>query len=213
MGETLAYLQLDQSGVQLSESEQQSIDTFVRFGDAYRWTIATNSGAEVFEALPRSIGGGIGGGIGEQINEALDDLTRAEVESFAILVSNFAGEEAGDFIIGLVNVVVENPLIDDVIDIAATGLGGAVGDGLGGDLQGLLEDGGERFFDPRLELGLDYEGSTPFGDLDVEMDMRGPLYYVSITVEYMLLNGQEDLVNVFLEAVEEAAEQAGRPDG
>ncbi len=212
VGETVAYLQLDQSGVQLSESEQQSIDTFVRFGDAYRWTIATNSGAEVFEALPRAIGGEIGGGIGEEINEALDDLTHTEVVSFASLVSIFAGEEAGQFVVGLGNVIIENPLVDDVIDVAATGLGGDVGDYLGDDLQGLFEYGGERFFDPRYSWGLDIDGSTPFGDLDVELNLRGPLYYVSLSVENLLLNGREDLANRFLEAVEEAAEQAGRQE-
>ena len=42
--------------------------------------------------------------------------------------------------------------------------------------------------------------------------MRGHLYRVSLTIENMLLNGQEDLANRFLEAVEEAARQAGRPD-
>ena len=83
---------------------------------------------------------------------------------------------------------------------------------MGHDLHGPLEYGGERLFDPRYEQGLDIEGHTPFGDLDVELEMRGPLYYVSLTVENMLLNGQEDLVNEFLEAVEEAARQAGRPD-
>ena len=211
-GETIAYLQLDQSGVQLSESEQQSIDTFVRFGDVYRWTIATNSGAEVFEALPRAIGSEIGGGIGEQLNEALDDLTRSGVESFAGLVSIFAGEEAGEFVVGLGNEIIENPLIDDAIDDLATGLVGAAGDQYGDHLQGPLEYIGERFFDPRYELGLEIEGSTPFGELDVELSMRGPLYYVSLTVENMLLSGQEDLVNGFLEAVEEATQQAGRPD-
>ena len=184
-----------------------------KFGDAYRWTIATISGAEVFEALPRAIGGEIGGGIGEEINEALDDLTRAEVESFASLVSFFAGEEAGDFIIGLGNAVVENPFIDDVIDVLATGAGGVAGDHLGDDLQGLLDYGGERFFDPRYHWGLDVEGSTPFGEISTELKMRGPLYHISLTVENMLLNGREDLANRFLEAVEEAARQAGRQDG
>ena len=212
-GQTIAYLQLEQSGVQLSESEQQSIDTFVRFGDAYRWTIATNSGVEVFEALPGAIGVEIGGSIGEQLNEALDDLTRTELESFAGLVSKFAGEEAGEFVVGLGNVIIENPLVDDVIDLTPTGIGGTVGDHLGDDLQGLLEYGGERFFDPRYQPGLDIEGSTPLGDLHVELKMRGPLYYVSLNVENMLLNGREDLVDGFLEAVEEAARQAGRPDG
>ncbi|MEE9215878.1 MAG: hypothetical protein V3U32_00440, partial [Anaerolineales bacterium] len=213
LGETIAYLQLDRSGVQLSESEQQSIDTFVRFGDAYRWTIATNSGAEIFEALPRAIGGEIGSGIGEQLNEALDDLTRSEVESFAGLVSIFAGKEAGEFVVGLGNVIIKNPLVDDVIDVLATGAGGVAGDHLGDNLRGLVDSGGERFFDPRYSWGLDIEGSTPFGDFDVELKMRGPLYYVSLTVENMMLNGREDLVNVFLDAVEEAAREAGRPDG
>ena len=110
------------------------------------------------------------------------------------------------------NAVVRNPLIDGAVDVLTIGSSGAAGDQLGDDLQGPLEYVGERFFDPRYELGLEIEGSTPFGDLDVEVKMRGPLYYVSLTVENMLLNGQEDLVNGFLEAVEEAARQAGRPD-
>ena len=212
LGETIAYLKLDQAGVQLSESEQQSIDKFVKFGDAYRWTIGTNSGVEVFEALPRAIGGEIGGGVGDEIIEKLDGLTLTEVESFASLMSIFAGEEAGDFVIGLGNVVVENPLMDDAIDVLATGLGGAAGDLLRDDLQGILDYGGERFFDPRYHWGLDVGGSTPFGEINAELNMRGPLYHISLTVENMLLNGRKDLANRFLEAVEEAAEQAGRPD-
>ena len=89
---------------------------------------------------------------------------------------------------------------EETDDALALGTGRVISDGLRGDLQGLLDSGGERFFHLRYQ--------TP----GLRSNMRGALYYVSLTVENMLLNGQEDLVNEFLEAVEEAARQAGRPD-
>ena len=51
--------------------------------------------------------------------------------------------------------------MDDAIDNQAAGVSGAVGDHLGDDMQGILDSGGELFFDPRTQWGIDPRGSTP----------------------------------------------------
>ena len=108
--------------------------------------------------------------------------------------------------VALVGVVFGKPSVYGAVDVAATGLGEAVGDLLGDDLQGLLESGGEWFFDPRSQFGLDTDMGTPFGDFDAELKMRGVVYFVSLTVENMMLNGQDRMARQFLEAVEQSLE-------
>ena len=48
-------------------------------------------------------------------------------------------------------------------------------------------------------------------DFDFELKMRGPPYYISLTVENMPLNGREILCDQFPGVIEQSARQAGQP--
>ena len=204
-GEALANEQLARAGVEIPEDEREFIDVFVRFGDVYRTTIANNLGEAAFETAPSILGGKIG----EYVGESLKASTREGISTFSSLVTMFGFEVSpatvnsiGDSLVG------EGSLFDRVTD-AFEPAGDVIGSELGDLVEEPLGEVGGWFFDPRTDIGVEFDAPTPFGPVAVDLSLRGPAYHMSMSVETMMLEGDKDLVYAFLEAVEETIEEAG----
>jgi len=207
-GQALADDQLELKSIQLSQSEAEIVEVFVGFGDAYRTTIANDAGRAVFEAAPGAFVGEVAHQVAQEVQGSVQEEVRQRLEPAGGLFELFTGQP-GNLLIDQVCGVLfgEDTLIGQTDEVAET-FGEWAGDRMATRLEPQLGDLGDQFFDPRLRLGIAVEFASPVGEVELDIGVRGPLYHLSMTVEEMLLRGDGDLANSFLDSVQAAVEEA-----
>ncbi len=195
---SLADIQIERSGMELTGTEQQAIDTFVRSGNIYRWAVPPEHGVPLLGEVP----GAFGEMVGQSLGQGLEDRARGAVDEAARQVEEIAGQDAGQFVdqVGGQLVGEGSPLgaLDEVVGSAGEWVGERVEEAFEGQLAWL----GEEMFDPRLHLGVALEAQTPFVPLSVQAEVRGPVYYLSMAIEGLLLEGQDEMATKALERLE-----------
>lgn len=210
-GEYLADLRLEQESVELGPVEAETIEVFVGFGDAYRTTIARDAGQAVFVAAPGAMAGQVGERVAQDFQASMLTDLRQRLEPVGALFELFTGQP-GSVLIDQVSTTVfgENTpfgLVDDVGQSVAEWAGDRVAGALEQDLGHMAES----FFDPRLRWAIPIDVSDAGGVTKVEIPLRGPLYHLSMTVERMVLAGDNDTAQAFLASVQASVERAIGP--
>jgi hypothetical protein len=198
-----ADLQIERSGLELTGMDRQGVNTFVGYGNVYRWAVPPEHGVPLVQEVP----GAAGEIVGQALGQSVEDRAQRAMDDVARHVEQFAGPEAGELFeqVGRHVVGEGSPLgaLDQVAGSAGEWVGNRVEDALDGQLNWL---GGEMF-DPRLHLGVAIEAQTPFGPLSMEAEVRGPVYHLSMAIEGLLLEGNEGAAKKALDGLEQIRTQ------
>ena len=198
-----ADLQIQRSGLKLTRLEDQAIDTFVRYGNVYRWGVAVEHGSPLLGEVP----GAAGEIVGQSLGQSVEDLAQGAMDDLAHHVEQLTGRQVGDLVEQVGGDVVGegSPLgaLDQVGGSAGVWVGERIEDALDRQLNRL----GEEMFDPRLHLGGEWHAQTPVGTLSLEAEVRGPVYHLSMAIEGLLLQGNEEEAKKALEGLEQIRTQ------
>jgi len=198
-----ADLQIERSALELTGIDRLAVDTFVRSGNVYRWAVPSEHGAPLVQQVPSAAGEIVGQALGQSV----EDRAQGAIDDVAHHVEELAGPEAGELLeqMGQHLAGEDSPLgaLDQVGGSAGSWIGERVEDALDGQLNGL----GEKMFDPRVHLGVDWEAQTPFGPMSLEAEVRGPVYHLSMAIEGLLLEGHDDAAKKALEGLEQIRTQ------
>jgi len=184
---------------------------FVGFGDAYRTTIAHDAGQAVFEAAPSVIAGQVGERVAQDFQASFQADVRKRLEPVGALFELFTGQPGSVLVDQVSTTVFGESTPFGLVDDVGQSIGEWAGDRVAGSLEPDLGDMGENFFDPRLRWAISVEVADATGKADIEVDLRGPLYHLSMTVENMLLTGDGETARAFLASVRASVEKAIGP--
>jgi hypothetical protein len=198
-----ADLQIERSGLELTGIDRQGVDTFVRYGDVYRWGVPPEHGVPLVKEAP----GAFGEIVGQSLGQDVEDRAQRAVEDAAYHVEQLAGKNAGEFVERLGNGLVGENSPLGPLDEATGSAGSWVGERVEDAFEGPLDWLGEKMFDPRVHLGVDWQTQTPLGPLSLEAEVRGPVYHLSMAIEGQLLQGNEEAVKKALEGLEQIRTQ------
>jgi len=198
-----ADLQIERSGLELTGIDREGVNTFVGYGNVYRWGVPAEHGVPLVQEVP----GALGEIAGQSLGQSVEDLAQGAMDDVAQHVEQLAGKDAGEFVGRLGNGLLGENSPLGPLDEASGSLGGWVGERIEDALDGQLNWLGEKMFDPRLHLGVDLERQTPFGPLSMEAELRGPVYHLSMAIEGLLLQGNEEAAKKALEQLEQIRTQ------